>query len=210
MSACIDCGADLVDSALYEGEGENLDSFEALFVGPVSVAFEIKTLLDNQGYSVYLQGAGEGGEIEADLGDDSALVRILVPIDSVDAALELIEGYAPEGRKEPDDAAVSLGEETAFWDADFCADDAIEAGDEDLADPGVLGAKSDLPEQAGSGNCVVEDAALPGKRGSGAAANGARSVKSSRKKGPTARAGKGKAMNSSKKATKRKTRRVKK
>ncbi|MHC4601148.1 MAG: hypothetical protein ACYS47_19315 [Planctomycetota bacterium] len=147
MSACVNCGADLVDSPLYDEEGEDLAAFEAVFVGPMAVAFEIKTHLDNQGFPVYLQGAEEGHGVVSDPADRTGIVRILVPIESADTATEIIEGLTAKEKSKPVEVGLPVVDEESFLGDGFEGEDSLEAGDEDLADPGIFG-ESD-PDETG-------------------------------------------------------------
>jgi len=139
MSACVNCGGDLVDSPLYDEEGGDLAGFEAVFVGSMAVAFEIKTHLDNQGFPVYMQGDEESHGIGSDPADRAGIVRILVPIESADTATEIIDGLTAKEEGEAAGVGLPFTDDAAFLEDGFGAEDSREAGDEDLADPGVFG-----------------------------------------------------------------------
>jgi hypothetical protein len=96
MSACINCGADLVDSPLDEAEEVNLDAFESVFVGPVTEAFEIKSSLEDEGFRVVILGMDESQLTSFELSDeDGAIVKLLVPAESAEDAARRIETLGP-------------------------------------------------------------------------------------------------------------------
>jgi small subunit ribosomal protein S9 len=147
MSACVNCGADLVDSPLYDEDGEDLAAFETVFVGPMAVAFEIKTHLDNQGFPVYMQGAEESHGIGSAPTDRTGIVRILVPIEAADTATEIIEDLTAKEKGEGAEEGLPFGEDEAILDEGFEGEESVDAGDEDLAEPGVFAESASAGEE---------------------------------------------------------------
>jgi hypothetical protein len=91
MSACVNCGADLVDSPLFASDDEGLEHFEAVFVGPIAKAFEIKSSLEDEGFTVRLQSMDESQLVSHEIADEGVLLKLLVPQESAGSAAERIK-----------------------------------------------------------------------------------------------------------------------
>jgi hypothetical protein len=118
MSACINCGADLVDSPYADTEGEVLGNLDAVFIGPLAQAFELKSVLEDRGYTVYLQGEEDLSSGSRDYTDETGLVKLLVSLDVADTVSDLIDAMnAEDGKGSPaDDFAF---ETSGTFDADL-------------------------------------------------------------------------------------------
>ncbi|GEM_PF-1718795 len=102
MSACTNCGADLVDSPLDGEEGQGMQGFDTVFVGPASEALEMKSALEEEGFSAVLQGM-DGAVLAADeIEEDVGKIHLLVPEEMTETAREIIDAMEPVREEDED------------------------------------------------------------------------------------------------------------
>ena len=91
MSACAVCGSDLVDAQGDREGSEDLENFEAVFIGPLPRALVLRSLLESEGIVVSLQG-DEEPHVPSSFADASpGPVKLFVPSESAETALEIVD-----------------------------------------------------------------------------------------------------------------------
>ncbi len=146
MSACAECGADLIDGELPD-DPESLDDMEPVFYGESSEALIVKTALENRGFHAYIMGE-ESALPLITAGSDS--VSVLVPRDQAEEARDAMEAIRHTEFGEEPMAGKIAGpeEEGAFTEGPYA-----ELGD-GSNEPGEEGESA----EGGEGETFVEEA----------------------------------------------------
>ncbi len=137
MSACVECGADLIDGELPD-EGENLEDMEPVFYGDSSEALIVKNALEARGFMAYIMGEESALPLMT-AGTES--VSVLVPRDQADEARDAMEAIRhTEFGEEPMTGRIARPEEeTAFTEGpypDLDKADSAEEADENRSPAG--------------------------------------------------------------------------
>jgi hypothetical protein len=95
MSACAECGGDLIDGDLPD-EVAGIDDLEAVFFGVIAEALVVKSTLENRGFDPYIMGEESALPLFTS-GAES--VSVLVKLDQAEDARDIIEGIRQAGFK---------------------------------------------------------------------------------------------------------------